>query len=108
MLYAQQWKSSPVLLAEGVSKIAAIRGWKNTYMWNHDQGIIVAYIKSGQIYYRNYCQQPPDQPALWEIERQVDLPTPAQNIALFRTNDYRTGFICESEGQIHWAITTRN
>jgi hypothetical protein len=73
-----------------------------------DQGIIVAYIKSGQIYYRNFCQQPPDQPALWEIERAIDLPTPAQNVALFRTNDYRTGFLCESEGQIHWAITTRN
>jgi hypothetical protein len=107
-LYARHWTATPILLAEGVSKIAALRGWKNTYMWNHDQGIIVAYIKSGQIYYRNYCQQPPDQPALWEIERQVDLPTPAQNVALFRTNDYRTGFLCESEGQIHWAITTRN
>lgn len=107
-LYTRHWTAEPILLAEGVSKIAAIRGWKNTYMWNHDQGIICCYIKSGQIYYRNYCQQPPDQPALWEIERQVDLPTPAQNVALFRTNDYRTGFLCESNGQMYWTLTTRN
>lgn len=107
-LYAKQWTADPVLLAEGVSKISAIRAWKNTYMWNHDQGIIVAYIKSGVIYYRNYCQQPPDQPAIWEIERAIDLPTPAQNVALFRTNDYRTGFLCESNGQMYWTITARN
>ena len=107
-LYTKQWTAEPVLLAEGVSKISAIRGWKNTYMWNHDQGIIVAYIKSGVIYYRNYCQQPPDQPAIWEIERAIDLPTPAQNVALFRTNDYRTGVLCESNSQMYWTITTRN
>jgi hypothetical protein len=107
-LYTQQWDSAPVLLAEGVTKIAALRGWKNTYMWNHDQGVICAYIKSGTVYYRNFCQQPPDQPALWEIERQVGFPTPAQNVALFRTNDYRTGFLCESEGQMYWTLTARN
>jgi hypothetical protein len=106
-LYAKQWTADPVLLAEGVNKIAALRGWKNTYIWNHDQGIIVCYLKNNAVYYRNYCQQPPDQPALWEIERQVDLPAPAQNVALFRTNDYRTGFLCESEGQMYMTLTER-
>lgn len=108
-LYTRHWDKDPYVLAEGVSKIAAIRGWKNVYLWNHDQGIIVAYIKSGKVYYRNYCQQPPDQPALWETETEVvQLPSPAQNIALFRTNDYRVGFLCESNGQIYWALTERN
>jgi hypothetical protein len=109
-LYGQHWDNDePLLLAEGVGKIAALRGWKNTYMWDYDQGIICCYIKDGAVYYRNYCRQPPDQPALWEIERLItEFPTPAQNVSLFRTNDYRTGFLCESNGQIYWALTGRD
>ncbi len=32
----------------------------------------------------------------------------AANVALFRTNDYRTGLLAEAGGQIHWAISSRN
>ena len=109
-LYVMQIGNQPFLLSENVTKASAIRGWKNTYHWNHDQGIVVGYLKNdGFVYYRNYCQQPPDQPALWEIERVIaELPTPAQDVALFRTNDYRTGFLCESNGQMYWTLTARN
>jgi len=97
------------LAADGVSRVAMLRGWKNTYLWNHDQGVIIAYIRNGVVCYRNYAQQPPDLPAIWEPERIVtELPTPTQNIALFRTNDYRVGIICESNGRLYWTITTRN
>lgn len=109
-LTAQLGQGDIYILADsGVTKVNAIRGWKNTYLWNHDQGIIVAYIRNGNICYRNYAQQPPDIPAIWEEERIIDqLPSPAQNVAVFRTNDYRSGIIVESNGQIHWAITDRN
>lgn len=109
-LLIQQGQGSSITLADsGVTKCSLLRAWKNTYLWNHDQGIIAAYIKDGVVCYRNYAQQPPDQPALWELEREVtELPTPAQNVSLFRTNDYRTAFMCESNGQMHWTITARN
>ena len=47
-------------------------------------------------------------PAIWDTERKVDELSPAQDVALFRTNDYRTGFLAERSGEIHWAITSRN
>ncbi len=109
-LVVQQGQGPTYELApSGVTKVAALRGWKNTYLWNHDQGLICAYIRNGDVRYRNYAQQPPDLPAIWEQERIVtELPSPAQNVALFRTNDYRVGFLCESNGEIHWAVTGRN
>ena len=63
--------TSVTLAADNVTKVSCLRGWKNTYLWNHDQGIIVAYIRNGAVCYRNYAQQPPDQPALWELERTI-------------------------------------
>jgi len=78
-------------------------------LYNHDQGLVVAYIRNGEVCYRNYCQQPDGQSTLWEIEKTVTaLPSPAQNVSLFRTNDYRLGIMCESAGQMHWVITERN
>ena len=111
-LTVQQGQGAPTTLATGVSKVAALRGWKNVYRWQHDHGIICAYIKESAVYYRTFALQGTDanpQPAVWEVERLVDtLPTPAVNVGLFRTNDYRVGILCESAGEIHWAITDRN
>ena len=113
-LHVQQGQSGASLqLADSnVTKVSCLRGWKNTYLWNHDQGIIVAYIRSGAVCYRNYAQQPPDQPALWKLERTIaEFDTsvnPATNISLFRTNDYRSGFLAEINGVMYWTVTERN
>jgi hypothetical protein len=108
-LYARYYNTGePLLLATGVSSISALRGWKNVEAFADDQGIVCAYIKAGAVCYRSYCRQA-DGTTIWEPERTVDtLPTPAQTINLFRTNDYRIGFISDSNGQITWAITSRN
>ncbi len=111
-LVVQQGQGTPYELApSGVTKVAALRGWKNTFLWNHDQGIICAYIRAGDLYYRNFANQGTDAdplPAIWDTERKVDELSPAQDVALFRTNDYRVGFLAERNGEIHWAITSRN
>jgi hypothetical protein len=110
-LIVQQGDGEPFELATGVTKVAALRGWKNVYRWNHDHGLICAYIRDGQVYYRNFCMQGDNsdpRPAAWEIERDPGLPTPAQEVALFRANDYRVGFLVESNGEIHWKLTERN
>jgi hypothetical protein len=111
-LVVHQGNGAPFeLVATGVTKIAALRGWKNVYRWNHDHGLICAYVRDGAVYYRSYCMQGDDsdpRPAAWEIERDPGLPTPAQDVALFRTNDYRVGILAESNGEIHWKISDRN
>lgn len=112
-LHTQQLGESAVeLVASGVTKISAIRGWKNVYRWNMDHGLIIAYIKNNAVHYRTWANQGTEEtplPPTWEAEREVtELPTPAVNVGLFRTNDYRVGILCESDGEIHWTVTDRN
>lgn len=112
VLWRQLWddESTKDSLSTGVSKVKAIRGWKNTAIHYLDQGIVAVYIKTdGTVWYRNYCIQE-DHTTVWEYEKQLtEFTGTAQNINLFTTNDYRMGFVIEdSLGQIHWFITPRN
>ena len=112
-LTIQQGDSEPIELADtGVTRVSLMRGWKNAIIYNADQGIICAYIRGGDVMYRSYCLQPPADPALWEVERQVEefdtSINPATHISLFRTNDYRAGFLAEIDGEIHMSVTERN
>ena len=111
-LWSQLWDDASTLfeLASGISKVKAIRAWKNVNFADRDQGIVTGYIKSdGKLYYRNYCTQA-DGGTTWENERQViEFTGTAVNLNMFITNDYRMGFIVEdSLGKIHWIITSRN
>lgn len=111
-LYVQKWDDTTTrqLLATSVSKVAAIRGWKNVQIPTDDQGLIAAYINtSGELYYRNYAYQQ-DDTTIWETAQQITLPdssTAATDINLFRTNDYRTGFAVEAGGKAYWMLTER-
>ena len=98
-------------LATGVGRICTMRGWLPAQADHaQDQGLIVAYLKSGTAYYRNYCLQSDGTTYLWEAEQQITtLPTGLVDIALFRTNDFRVGVLGrDSLGQVHMTVTVRN
>jgi hypothetical protein len=111
-LWAQLWDDTSTLweVATNVEYCRAIRAWKNLNMADHDQGVVVGYIKTdGKVYYRNYCQKQ-DLSYVWETERQVtEFTGTAESLNLFITNDYRMGFVVEdSLNDIYWYITDRN
>ena len=105
-LYAQE---DPLILATDVSKVAIVRGWKNTVDIGQDHGLIVLYIKNGVPYYRTYAEQTTGSMA-WEAERPLAIFSgTAADINGFRTNDYRVGInILDSTGTTHSFITHRN
>lgn len=112
ILWAQHWDDASTLvqLATGVLKVKAMRGWKNKYYPERDQGIVVGYIKTdGFLYYRSYCQDLSGVQA-WEMERAVSqINFQITNLNLFLLNDYRMGFVVQdTTNQIHWLITERN
>ena len=96
VLWGQLWDDETTLveLATGVSKVTAIRGWKELDNGLNDQGIVVAFVKTdGTVWYRNYCIQV-DLTYIWESQRQVTGFTgTATNVGLFLTNDYRLGML---------------
>lgn len=111
-LWVQYWNdvATKFELAGGVSKVKAIRGWKNVNMPEVDQGVVVSYIKTnGKIYYRNYCWQIAGM-FLWEYEEEVtDFSGTYLTHNLFITNDYRMGIIAEnSSGEISMVVTSRD
>ena len=108
-LYVQHWQdtSTRLLLAEGVSQIAACKGWQNPVDPALDQGLVIGYLKNGEVKYRSYCCIAEDSYA-WENERSVStLGSGNSSLAVFRTNDYRLGFLTEKSGQMYMSISER-
>lgn len=110
-LQCQLWNEGTALqLATGVSKIDSIRGWVPVQAGHtDDQGVIIAYVKTdGKVYYRNYCLQDGGL-TIWEAEQEVtELGTENAGIRLFRTNDFRVGFISENPTQNKMVLSKRN
>ena len=98
------------VIAENVEKVDAVRGWIPAQAGHtQDQGLIVAYLKSGVAYYRNYALQE-NETYIWESEKEIEeLPGGLTDIALFRTNDFRIGVLGrDSVGNVHMTVTVRN
>ena len=94
-------------LASKVNKVTAVRGFKSELYPEQDQGLIVAYIINGSVFYRNYCRQP-DGSYMWEHEREVpQLGTNNVNIQIHRLNDYRVGFVGSGPNGHNWVISDR-
>jgi hypothetical protein len=98
-------------LARDVTSVAACRGWKNANdrFSHHDHGLIIAYTKTdGRAYYRNYAEQSNGE-RIWEEERLLpDVGEDINHISVFRTNDFRTGFLVSNGNRVEWVISERN
>lgn len=100
---------APIYMATDVIRVSLLRGWQSITDIVNDQGLICAYLKTdGKVYYRNYCEMSSDVYG-WSLEKNIsELPPNSSELALFRTADYRVGFIVETDGVMKWAITKRN
>lgn len=115
-LQVQTWESDTdrEQLATGVTvSMDCIRGWREPDSTGNDQGIIVAYIKTGGLlYYRQYLYNGTSEVYEWQSETALTLTgiTDAfAKVALFRTTDYRLGFCITTDAdEVYWAITDRN
>lgn len=108
-LYVQKWQdeATRIPLAENVEQISSCRAWKSNLDVGVDQGLVIGYLREGGVYYRTYAEQESGA-LLWEEERQVtELGTGNVTLALFRTNDYRLGFVTENAGQIQYVLSYR-
>lgn len=108
-LYAQHWNdaTTKAQLATGVSAVSVCRGWQSTIDSTQDQGLIVGYLKSAAAYYRAYCWETTGNNA-WETEHSLDgLGTGLLTLQVFRTNDYRIGFVAEGASTIKWELSDR-
>jgi hypothetical protein len=108
-LYVQKWNdvSTRMLLAAGASQISVCRGWQSTLDTGVDQGLIIGYLRNGQVFYRAFCQQSNGE-YIWETENEVtELGTGNTTLCVFRTNDFRVGFLTENAGVMNYVLSVR-
>lgn len=109
-LYVQYWDDATTrtMLAEGVSQLSACKGWQSADQPELDQGLIIGYLRDGAVFYRAYCCQD-DGSFIWEHEHQVEpLGNTNSTLSVIRTNDFRVGFLTESNGGMHLVLSSRN
>ena len=110
ILYCQERDgiSTKLILDTNVSGISVCRGWQNSLIAGLDQGLVVAYLKAGKVYYRALCYQATGE-VIWEPTFEVtELGTGNNSVSVFRTNDFRVGIVVENEGQMKWTLSQRN
>ncbi len=108
-LYVQKWSdvSTRIPLAAGASQISVCRGWQSTLDTGVDQGLIIGYLRDGKVFYRAYCQQSNGE-YIWETENEVaELGTGNTTLCVFRTNDFRVGFLTENAGLMNYVLSER-
>lgn len=108
-LYVQKWSDTPsrVLLADTVSQISVCRGWQSTLDTGVDQGLIIGYLRGGKVFYRAYCQQSTGE-YIWETENEItELGIGNTTLCVFRTNDFRVGFITENNSEMKYVLSLR-
>ena len=108
-LYVQKWSdiSTRIPLAEGVSQISVCRAWQSTLDTGVDQGLIIGYLRNGKVFYRAWCQQSNGE-YIWETENEVtELGTGNTTLCVFRTNDFRVGFLTENSGVMNYVLSER-
>ena len=108
-LYVQKWNdvSTRIPLAAGASQISVCRGWQSTLDTGVDQGLIIGYLRDGKVFYRAYCQQSNGE-YIWETENEVtELGTGNTTLCVFRTNDFRVGFLTENSGVMNYVLSER-
>lgn len=110
LLHVQKWQdnTSRIVLAEGgVSEISVCRGWQSADDPTLDQGLIIGYLRSGKAFYRALCLQPSGE-QVWETEREIsELGGGNTSLSVFRTNDFRVGFVCENGEGIRYVLSGR-
>lgn len=90
-----------------VSVIAACQGFNSMYDIEQDQGLIIAYVKNGNVYYRQYLHNEDTETYMWHAVEPLYEDGDATFVGVHRLPDYRVGICVEYSGGIKWYITDR-
>lgn len=95
-------------LDEGVSQVKACRGFKSEKYLLQDQGLVVAYLKNGKAYYRQYIYDATISIYRWVDAIEVDPSvSDIQHISIGRLNDYRMQISLATSAEVRSYITDR-
>ena len=106
-LYIQQGNGLPTYICSGfITSISCIRGWRNIKDPTQDQGFIIAYVRDGKAYYRNYVKD--ETQSNWSNETLIPTEVDVLSVNVTRSIDYRVIFsVTTSDSRGHIFLTER-
>lgn len=101
-------ETTKVQLDTNVSKVYACRGFSSMYYKEQDQGLVLAYLKDGKVYYTQYVYNPTAKECRWSDIFVLDESlSNVKSVAVQRLNDYRLGFTIVLPDETRLYITDR-
>lgn len=95
------------ILDTNVSAVVACQGYNSIHDILQDQGLVVMYIKEGNVYYRQWLYDEASQKYMWyPIETLYD-GNDASFVSIHRLPDYRMGICIVCATETKWLITDR-
>ena len=107
-LYAQHGEDADgkEILDTGVKSVSACRGYSSALYPDHDQGLVVAYVKDGKPWYRQYAYVEALDGKDW-LDPVLLIDEEAESIRVSRLNDYRLSFTTSTDEKNLWFYTER-
>jgi hypothetical protein len=106
-VYSGDDYAEEMIIDTNVSQISACRGFNSTNYEEEDQGLIVAYIKNGNVYYRQYSYDPTISSYGWLGHNLLYDVGDASFVSVHRLPDYRVGICITHNAGTKWYITKR-
>jgi len=108
VLYAQRGEieESRLVLDDMVTAVSACRGYSSNLYPDQDQGLVVAYIRDGNPWYRQYIYDSDQQTKRW-LDAALLTDEPVDSFKVHRLNDYRLGFEISNSARNLWLYTSR-
>lgn len=106
LVYTDGDYENSTLLATGVDKVSACTCYKSNIISSLDQGMVVAYLKNGNVYYRQwkYYDETSNN---WFPAEEVDVEGGAIDVSVHRLPDYRVGILVKKNDGSKWYISDR-
>lgn len=90
-----------------VSYVTACKGFNSVFNITDDQGLVVVYIKNGNVYYRQYLYDSTINSYTWDGHNILYENGDASFVSIHRLPDYRLGIFITHSAGTKWFITDR-
>lgn len=104
-VYQHGMDSEPLKIAENVSCISMVRGYKSQIYPDQDQGMILAWVQHGNAYYKQFAYF--DGAYQWYPTEKLTETGKVTFVQVHRLNDFRVGIMIQSDTENIWHITDR-
>ena len=104
-LYQHGMNGDPIKMDAGVTCVSMVRGYKSDEFPDQDQGLVLCWVRDGNVYYRQYAYF--NGSYQWHPIEQLTETGDITFVQVHRLNDYRIGIVTQGASENFWFITDR-